>query len=175
MNPDFDRASRSARRKALRTSLDVERYIPWRILTLTLLLLTVLSLWTFTAMRAGAFEYLEIPENCQVIDELTPFPDISGWNLVEERDMGVMEDNSIRMCRRKTFIQDNSNRRLFVVYFKGEPELYWYNIPETSEEAKSDSIGDMFAKDEPADPHKASDYREQSKQNIDMGFGFLKF
>lgn len=175
MNPDFDRALRSARRKTIRTSLDVERSTPRTILTMTLLLITVLVFWTFTAMRASAFEYLEIPENCQVIDELNPFPDISDWSLVEERDMGVMEDNSIRMCRRKTFIQDDSNRRLFVVYFKGEPELYWYNIPETSEEAKSDSIGDMFAKDEPDDPHKASDYREQSKQNFDMGFGFLKF
>ncbi|TVM19978.1 hypothetical protein DPQ33_01765 [Oceanidesulfovibrio indonesiensis] len=153
--------------------IDAGRAVPKSVLSLVLFFSAALLLCTFTAMRAGAFEYLEIPEKCQVIDALNPFPDISDWNLVEEQDMAVMEDNSIRMCRRKTFIHEDSNRRLFVVYFKGKPELYWYSAPTGGEKKKE--LSEMFPGDESEDPHKASDYMEQSKKNIDMDFGLLRF
>ncbi|MFW5733518.1 MAG: hypothetical protein ACOCWR_00500 [Oceanidesulfovibrio sp.] len=140
------------------------------------MVLAALLLWAATALNAAAFEYLEIPEKCQVIDDLNPFPDISDWNLVEEKEIGVMEDNSIRMCTRKTFVEKDSNRRLYVVYFKGEPELYWYNMPEEGGAQKKQGVAEMFGgRDKPDDPTKASDYREQSKKRFDMGFGLLKF
>jgi hypothetical protein len=140
-------------------------------------LISALFLWVLTAVRVGAFEYLEIPDNCQVIDELNPFPDISEWNLVEDKEMGLMEDNAVTMCRRKTFAAEDSNRKLFVVYFKDEPTYYWYYDPEgEGGPREAETMDKLFGGGgKPKDPTAASDYREQSKRNFDVDFGFLEF
>lgn len=138
------------------------------------LILALLFLTLMTALRANAFDILEIPEDCHVIDELHPFPDITDWNLTEELDMGVMKDNGITMCKRKTFLKGDTNERMYMVYFKDKPKYYWYVEPKGGK--TDDGISEiMGGNDKPDDPTSASDYRKQSKQNFDMNFGIMKF
>ncbi|QJT07497.1 hypothetical protein [Oceanidesulfovibrio marinus] len=170
---------KSIRKKSLRFErTDAKRYpqamknrLPWLLAVLVAVTALVLAL---TAMRASAFEILEIPEDRHIVDELHPFPDISDWTLAEELDMGVMKDNSITMCKRKTFLKDDGNKRLYMVYFKDKPKYYWY--VETEGGKTDDGITEMMGgQEKPVDPTSASDYRKQSKKNFDMNFGIMKF